>query len=244
MRFRGSERVAALVHPGVDREAVQAPGAGHELPHADGFRPAYRGVRKTALDQAEVEEVLREPLGAKPLADHPLVAAQPGEPDLEPIARVDLEELEVLEHAPIRGEARDVDVEGRLGRRRRADHGATLGAEQALRLALHLFSLDGRRRGRPAREAVGPSVRAMQAVEHLLVGGGILLGPGRERPDRVRAARGGRVGTGRRVGRDGSQRAGADAARPAARDAQRAAQRRAQQREQSNPCGFHHRVAK
>src|SRR5256885_6533254 len=51
-------------------------------------------------------------------------------------------------------------------------------------------SLDGRRRGRPAREAVGPSVRAMQAVEHLLVGGGILLGPGRERAHRVRAARG------------------------------------------------------
>src|SRR5256712_9941137 len=168
-RFRGPVGVAALVHPGVDREAVQPPGAGHELPHADGFGPAHRGVRKTALDQAEVEEILREPLGAKPLADHPLVAAEPGEPDLEPIARVDLEELEVLEHAPIRGEARDVNVEGRLGRRRRADHGATLGAEQALRLALHLFALDGRRPGPAARDAVRPSVPGMPGVGDLLV---------------------------------------------------------------------------
>src|SRR2546422_8532611 len=52
------------------------------------------------------------------------------------IARVHLEELEVLEHAPVRGEARHVDVECRLGRRGGADHGAAFGPEQPLGFTL------------------------------------------------------------------------------------------------------------
>src|SRR5205823_5208829 len=100
-RFRRPERVAALVHPGIDGEAIEARRARHELPHPDRFRPTHRGVREAAFDQAKVEEVFRKPLGAESLADHPLVAAEPRQPDLEPIARVHLKELEILEHAPV-----------------------------------------------------------------------------------------------------------------------------------------------
>src|SRR5207247_6950069 len=169
---RRPERVASLVYPGIDRKAVQARGARHELPHPDRFGPTHRRVREAALDQAEVEEVFRKPLGAEPLADHPLVAAEPCEPDLEPIARVYLEELEVLEHATVRGEARHVDVERRLGRRRCTDHRAALGPEPPPRLTLHVFALDRRFRGRTTSQGVGPSVRAMKTVEQLLVRGG------------------------------------------------------------------------
>src|SRR5213076_489976 len=56
---------------------------------------------------------------------------EPREPDLEAIARVHLEELEVLEHAPVRGEARHVDVEGRLGRWGGADHGDAAGGRRS-----------------------------------------------------------------------------------------------------------------
>src|SRR5439155_1242741 len=111
--------------------------------------------------------------------------------DLEAVARVHLEELEVLEHPPVGGEARDVNVEGGLGRGRRADRGFALGAEQPYRLPLDLFSLDGGRRGRvPAGpHAVGARGRAMQAVEHLLVGGRILRDPRDCRAKRVHGAR-------------------------------------------------------
>ena len=185
------EGIAPFVHPRVHREAVQPGCARHELPHPHRLGPAHRRVREPALDQRQVDQILGQPLRPQPVADHALVAPQPGQPDLEAVARVHLEELEVLEHPPVGGEARDVNVEGGLGRGRRADRGFALGAEQPYRLPLDLFSLDGGRRGRvPAGpHAVGARGRAMQAVEHLLVGGRILRDPRDCRAKRVHGAR-------------------------------------------------------
>src|SRR5207244_9994658 len=122
---------------------------------------------------------LRQPLRAQPVADHALVAPQPCQPNLEAVARVQPEELEVLEDAAVHGEARDVDVERRLGWGRRPDHGLALRAEQPHRLPLDLLPLHRRRGGGVAAgpRAAGAWPGAVQAAEPLPAAGRSLAPP-------------------------------------------------------------------
>src|SRR5205085_2444664 len=233
-RLRRAKRVAALVHPRVHRQPVQPPRARHELPHPDRFRATHRRVGEAALDQAEVEQVLREVFRPEPLTDHPLVAPQPGEPDLEPVARVYLEELEVLEHPPVGGEARDVDVEGGRGGGCRPDGRATFGSEQPHRLPLHILSLEGRSRSRVLLHAVGGGTRSVQAVQYLLICRGVARLPGGQRRQRIHPGR-----RCRRVADGGDQSRVPGATAPAG-----GTERRAQERDQRSPRDPAHRVAK
>ena len=101
----GLERIAPLIHPGVDLQAVAAARRRHELPHPDSSRATDRRVRQTAFDEREIHEVLWQASRAQLLADHSFIAAQAGQPDREAITGVELEELEVLEDPAVTGEA-------------------------------------------------------------------------------------------------------------------------------------------
>src|SRR2546425_11463647 len=89
-----------LVDPWIDLQPIVPSRRGHELPHPHGPRPAHGCVRQATFDQGEIHEVFRQPVSPQALANHALVATQPGQPDLEAVARIELEELEVLEHPP------------------------------------------------------------------------------------------------------------------------------------------------
>src|SRR5256885_17056979 len=84
------------------------------------------------------------------------------EPDLETVAGVELEELEVLEHAAVAHELRDVDVERRVG----------VGPEQILRLLPDVFAAHRHVRARGG-EGVGGAL--VEAVQRGLIGGGAPL---------------------------------------------------------------------
>ena len=82
----GLDRIAPLVHPGVDPKPVPATGPPHELPHPDGVGAAYRLVRVAALDQGQISQVSREALGLEAAADHGLVPGATLEEGLHPRA--------------------------------------------------------------------------------------------------------------------------------------------------------------
>ncbi len=106
----GAVGIPALVHPGVDSEAVVLCGALHELPHAHGPGAAGGGVGEAAFDQGKVHEVGRESLLLQPLADHPFVPRHAREPDAESFPGGAPEEVEVVLDPVVIVEGGDVDV--------------------------------------------------------------------------------------------------------------------------------------
>src|SRR6185437_12929703 len=108
-------------------------------------------------------------LRPKPLADHPLIASQAGQPDLEAVAGVRLKEVEVLQNPAVAGERADVDIERRVatlgaGARR----GGLVGAKEPLRLMPDFFSWNAARRDGDAARGIRQAL--LQGVEHALIG--------------------------------------------------------------------------
>jgi hypothetical protein len=159
---RGLEGIAPLVDPGVDLQAVPSSSGGHELPHPDRPGAAHGGIGQPAFDQREIDQILGQPAGTQPLPNHPLVASQTRQPDLETVARIELEEFEVLEHAAIAREVRDVDVESRV----------RVPAEEILRLPADVLTAH-RHVGAGRGERFGRV--PVETVQGRLIGGGVLL---------------------------------------------------------------------
>ena len=81
--------------------------------HIPTARLAAHGVGvHPALDERQIDQVLREAAVAEPLADHRLVAGEPREVDLEVAARAAREELDVRLDALVLRVGGDVDVPG------------------------------------------------------------------------------------------------------------------------------------
>ena len=109
-RVGGLDRVPPFVDPGIDTETVALARAPHELPHADGVRPAHRLARIAALDQREVSQVSGEPLLLEAGADHRLEPRAPAEEDLHALAAPALEVGQVVLDPRVGGVGADVDV--------------------------------------------------------------------------------------------------------------------------------------
>ena len=220
--IRRLEGIAPLVDPRIDLQSIVSPCRRHELPHPHGARTAYRRVGQPAFDEREVDEVFRQSPGPQALADHALVTAQPGQPDLKTIACVELEEFQVLEHAAIAGKIGHVDVE--CGRRR-------FGAEQLFGLLTHVFTTQ---RDVRARRRNRIRTARVQTVQRRLIGSRVALDVGQ---CRAQLRHGDRVGWGQR-GCDRSS--GWNMTGRGARGAQR---RNAHHRDRKCNASFH-RVAK